>query len=72
MVVVPVRTAAKAVQRHLLKRKVSEAIRRLLRTHSARDGIRVIVRVFTPELPAVRALEEELLSLLKKSDILTL
>jgi RNase P protein component len=72
IVVVPVRTAAQSVLRHKLKRQVSEAIRRILQKHNAKLGIRLIARVLSSEIHDTKHLENELLSLMKKSDILVL
>lgn len=70
MVVVPSRVAPLAVQRHTLKRKVSEAVRRILQHTKTKVGIQAIIRVSVGILPSPVDLEHELLSLIHKSGIL--
>ena len=69
-VVVPARVAARAVDRNRLRRRVSEALRRSGVAPRVCPGVRAVISVSAKILPSPRILEEELVSLLRKSAIL--
>lgn len=68
-IVVPAKTVALATTRNLLRRRTSEALARIIRNTPVVPGARVVVSVKTPKLPTVTVIEQELLSLMKKSGI---
>lgn len=68
MVVVSTKVAPSAAIRNLLRRKISERMRALVpRTV---QGYHLVITVLSPHLPHPQAIQDELLSLLRKSAIL--
>ena len=67
-VVVPVRVAAKATERNRLRRRVVPILNTLL---PAICRYHIVITVQKKELPPPTELKAELLSILKKSDILS-
>lgn len=68
-VLVPTSVAARALARNALRRKVTEALRRVLRAHDVIVGKKVVLTVRSVP-PIARDLEKSLVLLLNKSAIL--
>ena len=68
-VVVPAKIVPLASARNLLRRQTLAALSRITHTAKVSSGIRAVISVRTPHLPEAVVLEQELLSLIKKSGI---
>lgn len=67
-VIVPVRVAPKASRRNLIRRRVSESVRKQI--SRLKSGCAILITVNSVALPRGAALEEEMVLLLEKSGIL--
>ncbi|MCC6405031.1 MAG: ribonuclease P protein component [Candidatus Yanofskybacteria bacterium] len=70
-VTVPVKVAPTAVLRSGARRRVSEAIRRIMQQRTVRPDVAAVFSVKQLPLPSGKTLEHELLILMEKSGILS-
>lgn len=69
-IVVPAKIVGLASARNVLRRRSVEALSHILRKSQIFPGIRAVITLRTPFVPAAGPLEQELMSLMKKSGIL--